>query len=266
MWSEDVGPEHADTVQAVYAVFRSAFESGTALPQQLLAWLLPRAAIQWGLGHADTRAFVTHLAHMLAALEHTEPFSVLTRATYNVARYLPGGLGWGTAAAAVAPVPDEAAYHRQTDMQARAQDYRQEGKQQDMKQARELLRSCVAYCESVGPHWLCTPRKVTCMRLLASCAASLESDEAAGDLYLAAMRTARRELGRTHRATWMCMYEYARHLNRIGHHAAALPLLRKALRLQRETYGPRYYLTYTMQVRSFKTHACEWSSISCFAP
>ncbi len=263
LWSEAIGTGHADTVQAVWSVISNMTQQGPDMKlHELCTWLLPRAAKLWGLGHPNTRQLVGHaadLGHAAVLTELDEPaaWGPAIKAVYNVAKHLPGGLGWG--AAAVAPVPDEETFNMHVALQVTTAMIVLYGKQQQVRQARDDLQRCVAYYESIGPHWLASVCKVRALRQLAACAARLDGDAAAEPMLAIAKRTAQRELGATHLYTLLTMCEYAQHLNSIEAFEKAKSMLQKCCGLQK-THSR---LVTTLSIRHWWVlHCAMWRSHS----
>ncbi len=171
--SADKGPEHPDTLHVIYDIMSTLYAQNRCSQVVVMyAWLLPSVAKQLGLGHPITRQLTVWGALALYDSEEAHTVPHLARVVYNVARHLPGGLGWGTAA--VAPMPDEQAYHRHVVLQGQGEQVlmahmatASAGGDDAQKQlAVQQLQRCVAFYESVGQHWLCTPRLLHTKRLL----------------------------------------------------------------------------------------------------
>ncbi len=198
----ELGPDHPDTLKAMYAVVGVCYQRGDIQPA-LYVWLIPRAARQWGVGHADTRSVVEQVATCLvlansAALEHS------TEVAMAAAQQLPGGLGWGSTV--VAPVPDEAAYRSHVLLQAEAESLAR--RLSDVPRARAMLDRCVSYFGSLGPHWLATPRKAKCKLWLARCASKADG-EAAAELSTTCVRFMLMYRARSARKSWVCTEQQA---------------------------------------------------------
>ncbi len=114
--------------------------------------------------------------------------------------------------------------------------------------AKQMLERCLAYYESVGPHWLCSPRKSRTMQLLGLCVNVLEGSEAAEKVLLEGKRAATRELGPTHRGALQSTNAYADILLACGRKEASLSMLQKAARLRKETLGPAHGLVFECEV------------------
>lgn len=220
-----LGPDHTDTLQAVYRTLENAhqrFEPCAALTE----WLLPRAARQWGLGHPHTRQLVEWAAQVLHESADIREHPTLTQTARNIAAHLPGGLGWGTAS--LAPVPDEEAFNKHVVLQERAKGLMFEAQ---YKLAKAMLERCLAYYVTLGPHWLASPRKARCREFIGLCEAKMTRDIAAAEPYmLEAKRTAQKELGPTHRCTLLAIWQVCarsiRHTNEHTHtnvHAIQAP-------------------------------------------
>lgn len=217
-----LGDDHADTVQAMWAVFRSMVQLAVRHSGCLL-WLLPQAAKHWGLGDTRLRQLVNIGAQFLYQCADPRLLADLALAVAKTARHLPGGLGWGTVS--MGPV-DEATYCKHVILQSKAEaivkqvdsaqvdfQYRfSPDTQRQLQLARSMLQRCIAYYESLGPHWLGTPRKVFCKDLLASTQFCIEAfprprrewPEIATvleSIRLDSKRTAQRELGPEHPST-----------------------------------------------------------------
>ncbi len=197
-----LGPEHADTVRAVWALVDRNYQCGH-YDVCFYLWLLPRAARQWGLGHPDTRKLLNFAAEWvydcsdLRTLAATE----LTRAVTSIARHIPGGLGWGIAK--VTDI-DADAYNRQAVLQGRGENCVSAG---EVALGKAMTERCLAYWESLAPHWLASPRKVQAKVTLARCHAALGEKDLAAAVLLEAKRTAQRELGPGHRTTLMATWQ-----------------------------------------------------------
>ncbi len=189
------GPDHPHTLRAVYRVTESQYQRGQAVPQ-FYTWLLPRAVEHWGIGHPDTVRLVKHTATHLCMCADARPLKALTQIVTELAQQIPGGLGWGSAV--VAPVPDEESYLRHVVMQAKGCDALSAG---HYKLAKDMYQRCATYYETLGPHWLATPRKIACKQALAECACGLDGLAACEEMLLDTKRTALRELGPTNPAT-----------------------------------------------------------------
>lgn len=197
-----LGQEHRDTLSAVHAVVRTAHECGVGKGMNMLSgWCAPRAARHWGLGHPDTRKVVWWAAQHLYESHDPRKHPEFTRTVTNVAKHLPGGLGWG--AAVVAPLADDEAYNKHAVLQNKAAKVLLE---HNYELGQKMLERCVSFYASVGPHWLCTPRKVLCKSMLGFVAARVGSPEDSEPLELNAKRTAQRELGKEHKVTLHAMW------------------------------------------------------------
>ncbi len=189
------GPDHPYTVRTVFRVTESHFKRGQVV-SSFYSWLLPRAVEHWGIGHPDTLRLVQHSAINVYMCPDPRDLTELTQLVLGIAQQLPGGLGWGSAV--VAPVPDEEAYNRNAFLMTKATHAASQG---HYKLAGDMLKRCVAYYETLGCHWLGSPRKVHCMDLLAEWEMKEKGPVAAEPLILQAKRTALRELGPNHEAT-----------------------------------------------------------------
>ncbi len=189
------GPEHPESVRAVYKVVQS-MDQTDKLNAGILGWLLPRTVEQHGVAHPDTRWLVVQAAMHLGVSSDPRLHTRLSRLTMDIARRLPGGLGWGTAV--LAPVPDEEAYTRHAIMQQEAYELFEQG---HYKLAVDLMKRCVAYFEPLGPHWLGSQRLARCHFLLGPAILEVEG-AAASELSLRdGKKRMQRELGMTHPET-----------------------------------------------------------------
>ncbi len=285
-----LGADHSDTVDAVYRVVQSQYQRAQ-YDSNLHAWLVVQADRHWGPSHANTRKVVEQAADILARAADPRDCRVLGHNTAVLAGELPGGLGW--ALCSLAPL-DEDAYSRHAVMQSKAQGILnavcskgvlavpcgiEESAKRDCQLAKQMLERCITYYESVGPHWLASPRKISCMQSLATCIACLAkssdpvSSEAGASLLFEAKRIAKWELGAKHMETLRCTYRLGEYLLRYNktqeHGGKVLPLLQKLLRVQSEILGPRHYLTLQTKVGHtlMITHkqACMHSH-SCLCP
>ncbi len=196
----DLGPNAPETLRAIYALVCLRYQMGHT-ENFLYSYLLPRAARRWGLDHPDTRQAVVQAAHYLCESEKPAAHPLWTQMVTNVATHLVGGLGWGSTV--VAPVPDEAAYNKHAMVQYKAEGMIQEG---HYKLAKDILQRCVAFYDTLGLHWLGTPRKARCMQLIGACVCELEGAEAALPLVRESKRFAQQELGAEHRVTLQCTW------------------------------------------------------------
>ncbi len=194
------GPDHPYTVREVYRVTESLFQRAE-IRSALVTWLLPRAVEHWGIGHPDTLRLVQHSAIHLYKCKDPRDLAEFARVVTEIAQQLPGGLGWGSAI--VAPVPDEERFNSYVFMSFKAIEAKGQG---HYRLAQDMLNRCVAYFDTLGAHWLGTPRKLQCMRTLADCVDDLEGFSASEPLLMQAKRTAQRELGATHEATLDIMW------------------------------------------------------------
>ncbi len=186
---------HPITLQSVYNITAALFQQGTT-DWYLYTWLLPRFAAKWGYGHPDLQALVQQAAIYLYKSQDPREHLNFGRVVADVAEMLPDGLGWGTTT--TLPV-DEEAYNRHCVMLTKASVL--SNTRECLPLAKEMLTRCVAYFDSVGPHWLCSPRKVCALKLLAICTGNEEGPAAAQPLLADAKRVAQRELGANHEAT-----------------------------------------------------------------
>ncbi len=152
------GADSAESVRAVYnAVYNLYLQNSR--PHDVDMWLLPRAVQHWGIGHPDTQRLVQHAALLLAAAENPGSHQEYSQLVTDIALQLPDGLGWGTAV--VRRLVDEQLYNRHAVMISQATQLFTEG---HFKQAKSMFQRCVAYCTSLGPHWLGSQRKLACMQ------------------------------------------------------------------------------------------------------
>ncbi len=230
-----LGPDHPDTVQLVNQLTVSTDQRAVSGPWHYV-WLLPRAAQGWGVGHPEFRQLVQRAANVLTVIEEPESFSELVRVVIAAAEQLPGGLGWGNTV--VAPVPDEGVYNKHVIMQAESSRLTDKGED---AAAGALLQRCVAYYESLGDHWLGTPRKIYCMTRLAQCALDTDTPEQVESALRQAKSTGLRELGLRHPATLEATWVHTFTLFTQKRNEQALSLVSKTLRLLKEAYGPLHH-------------------------
>lgn len=238
------GPGHAFTLQAVHAVASYLFQRGHSKSLHTYhAWLLPRVVLRWGIAHPDTKKLVQQAALHLLTASDPRPFAAYTAAVAEVAQQLQGGLGWGVTRV-VTGMGDEG-YNRHVVMWHTALDVIEQGHH---KLGQDMLQRCVAYFDSLGPHWLAAPRKWACSISQADCIASLEGPQAAQRFMLAAKQHARRELGATHpttlEVTWVC----ALMLYASQRPEAAVSMIQAAAALHKEVYGPCHHMVFQSEV------------------
>ncbi len=195
-----LGPEHPDTLRAVFAV-TMAMAGRSQQIMAMCAWLLPRAAKAWGLGHPHTRYLAVFGARVLGMSPDPRIHPPFTQAVTNVCRLLPGGLGWGTAV--VAPVPNEREYERWCFVLLTARD----NMETSPLLAKELLQRCIKYFVSLGPHWLGSQRLPFARKLLAECVVKLDGPAAAAAIRLETKRAAQKELGAEHDVALEAVWE-----------------------------------------------------------
>ncbi len=237
-----LGTEHSETVAAVYSLVHNLYQRGRNNPW-FVEWVLPRAAKAFGLADPRTRQAVEWGAAILCDCADPREQGVLTRATTNVAKHLPGGLGWGQAS--LAPV-DEDQYARTCVMQHKASELVQ--KKQHHKLARQMFERCLAYYESVGPHWLCSARAARTRHQMGLCVTMLDGFGAVDGLLVEAKKAAVRELGPTHRMSLSSHWMHAEYLAGLGRYEQALSLYTKTLRLDKEALGVYHKSTLHTQV------------------
>ncbi len=242
VWSQSAGFEHADTVEALFSVTSSLWQRRQQAPHELLAWLLPRAARQYGLGHENTRQLLAQAADCMSLIRNPRDCEALSHVAHKLAQHVPGGLGWGTAAVTQLPVVE---YGKWECQQHEAEEMVSEGYNHGPPAS---LQSCLELYEPHGPHWVYSQRRVRALQQIATCAAR-EHGEAAAEPYLRkAKRIAEQELGPTHQASLMSLGLYARHLIDVGAPERALPLVQRMIKLTSEALGPRHMLTFMGQV------------------
>ncbi len=195
IWAPRLGPKHTAALQAMYSVIEILWQYNRFhLVNHVYLWMLPHAAKEWGLGHPQTWQLVQWGAYATADMKEPNAYVLFIRGVYHVARHLPGGLGWGTAA--VVPVRDEEAYRKHVALQDRAEGLLPSENASESQLALQMLRRCVTYYESVGPHWLCSVRKYRVKRLLWSVTPPVEHPlQAIAEL----RRAASKELGPQHK-------------------------------------------------------------------
>ncbi len=196
--------DQRSTLQAVHGLVTTQLRCGAFLPE-LMLWLLPRLAKEQGLGHADTRELMLHAVMFL--YDHPTSIdrqSAMARAVTNVARHIPGRLGWGTAV--VAPVADMGAYDRHTTMQEQAHGL---FCAKQYKMAKDTAERCVTYYGSMGQHWLACARKASCTLTLANSVSELKDTAGAEKILMNGQKTARLELGAKHPMTLKLVMQYA---------------------------------------------------------
>ncbi len=76
------------------------------------------------------------------------------------------------------------------------------------KLAKDMLERCLTYYDSIGPHWLVSPRKARTRSLLGVTMYYKDRDSQAVEPVLQeAKKTAQKELGPSHRATLACIWQ-----------------------------------------------------------
>ncbi len=256
------GAEDPATLRAIYNLLVQ-FNMYTASCPELLEYLLPRAAKQWGIGHADTRKLTVLGAQFLCTSPDPRRHVNLTRTVSNIVRALPGGLGWG--AASTAPVPDEDAYNRHAVMMEQAL---QAYKRGERKLAAEMYDRCVKYYRTLGAHWLGSPRKARAAEMRARCLMLDDAETldwtASEAVITEAKRDAIRELGSTNVFTVPTIQLHAQLLMLMQQKEKAMSMFRKALALRKEVFGVGHIHTLGCQVRGqtkfrvqhVRMHAC----------
>ncbi len=179
----------------MYRVVRSTYLQGRG-DGAVMQWLLPRVVQHFGIDSPDTRWVVTYAAIGAYSTPDARENPQATQLTAQLAQQLPGGLGWGSTV--IAPVPDEESYNRHVVLQYQGYKTACQGQ---YGLAKDMLTRCVAYFDSVGPHWLATPRKYRCKQLIGMCISETEGHASAEAYYREAKRGARQELGPTHELT-----------------------------------------------------------------
>ncbi len=144
-------------------------------------------------------------AHSLKLYVYHVSARVTLQVVFNVAKHIHGGLGWGTAV--VAPVPDEEAYLKHAVLHGKAEQLLADEGEASAALAKQMLTRCLAYYESVTPHWICSQRKSRCLQQLGQAECRLPKGLAAAEArFHAGMRAAQKELGANHeitrRSTW----------------------------------------------------------------
>lgn len=227
------GSEHPASLAAVYAVYQNLFQRQLHLfAPDCAVWLLPRAAAQWGIGHADTRRLAQQAALCLCHLPDPRDEPQLLQIATELVQQLPGGIGWG--AVASTPLADEDAYCRNAVMMTQASKALNEGRHQ---LAKEMAKRCVAYFGTLGPHWLGTPRKMYSMLLHAQAALKLEGDEAGERLLQECKRACIRELGTDHEVTLDVQVYYAYLLRKLKRFDKSRSLFQRTLQRRQEALG-----------------------------
>ncbi len=247
------GPDHPDTLGVMYDIVGMCYRMGEIQPA-LYEWVIPRAARQWGVGHADTRSLIVQVANCLILTDTPAMYTDSAEVATAAAQQLPGGLGWGSTV--VAPVQDAEAYNSHALLQREAEGLiKPAGK--DLPRAKEMLENCAAYFGSLGLHWLATPRKARCKAWLAQCASFMDGYAAAESLFVEAKQAAHRELGPKHWVTLECVWGYAECLlQQGGRTEAALSLFQRTLRIRKEVLGHNHHNVYSSQVRVEKPLLC----------
>ncbi len=227
------GPEHADTVHAVHAVLANKWHMGYRMIQDEYHWLLPRAAVLLGYASPELRSLVQQATYQLAQMRDPREQPEFHRVVADVAMQLQGGLGWGLAK--VAPLADEEAYNRHAVLQQKGLDVMFQG---NMVLARRMFERCVAYYETIGPHWLVSPRLAKCLKLIALCVEK-ESGVRAAESYAAEARhTAQQHLGSGHENTLNNNWYYGELLRRMGRKEKALKIYQATLQQRIAAHGP----------------------------
>ncbi len=231
----ELGCDEAATVAAVWEVAKNMQQRGISAVR-VYTWLLPRAVRVWGIHHPNIRQMV-HQSAVLSLWQAGEPGHNIayTQVVTEVAQQLPGGPGWGSTV--VAPVPDMEAYDRHVMLQeqARAMETRTDRATQ---LATQMLTQCMAFYESMGPHWLACGRKAKC-KLMASFFAEPERRlEAVRE----AKRLAESELGREHPVSLEAMFTYGLALVSFNRSEQGLSYLTKAMLQREEIMGRGNYL------------------------
>lgn len=188
-------PDHPDTLKAVFALADNMFERGKIV-EDVYSWLVPRAALQWGLDHPDTRKLVQQAAYVVYRSPNPREHMTFVRIVTEVAGLLPGGLGWGVAQ--VTPLPDVAAYNKHAALLAKANAHLGQGQ---LRQAKDILVKCKDFFGRLGPHWLGLPLKVGTITLLGMCLCNLGQGDEGIAMLIEGKRVAQKELGVTHKAT-----------------------------------------------------------------
>ncbi len=228
-----LGPHHPSTLQYVHDVAQGCFVRGWAMRlSYYYVWLLPRAEARWGLHSAGTLQLLQRASIFLAYARNPEQHSSLSRTVTALAQQLPHGLGWGSTV--VAPVPDEDTFNRHAVLQRKGIEALQQG---HYKLAFDMLTRCVAYFDTLGPHWLATVRKFEAARNLAACMQHTDSKQAALSYILSAKRHCRRELGPTHEVTATNLWKCAVLLCACGRHEAGVSTLQKVVNIYKDTQG-----------------------------
>ncbi len=163
---------------------------------QLESWLLGRVVEHFGIDSPDTRWLVQHVAAFLCKVGDPREHVALARRLTDIAQQLPGGLGWGNTT--VTDVPDEQTYYKHVVLQERGMAV---ANQAQHKEGIQFLQRCVAYYDTLGPHWLATARKIRCLRVISQCVMFEEGPAAAEPLLRESKRVAQRELGLRHPET-----------------------------------------------------------------
>ncbi len=160
---ETRGFDHAESVRAVYNVVRST-HTHKDVREDIQMWLLPRAVQHFGIDSPDTLWLVQLAATCLYRAYDPRDFTAFTQLVTDIAQQLPNGLGWGSTV--VAPVPDVDTYSRHAVMQQHA--FKLFGQGQ-YALAEDAYEPCLAYYETLGAHWLASPRKYWCMHIIGMC-------------------------------------------------------------------------------------------------
>lgn len=184
----------------------------------------------------------------MSELDDHREYPMFIRVVTELVQQLPGGLGWGNAV--VAPVPDEEAFNRHVVLEQRSHDASKQGHDALSK---TILERCVAFYDTLGPHWLASVRKVHCMCHISQAVMSLEGTAAALPHAIAAKRTAQKELGMHHDATAEATCIYGLMVRSPEKWEATLSLLSKSLRMRQEHLGPYHGDVLANKVRA-STH------------
>lgn len=255
------GPDHLNTFVFIHFVVENRTARGLpSLPH--LAFLVSRVAQHDSGDRACTLMLVQQAALQLSQVDDARPYAQLTRAATQLAQQLPGELGWASAAATA--VPDEEAYNRMVVQQHKAVTMLQgainltNGALQDVcvvKLAQEMLTRCVAYYDSLGPHWLGTQRKVQCLYFLNMCALSSRVSDADAEAYvLRAKKTAKRELGPQHPVALEAAFIHAHSLITLNRGKQAVSVMLKTLQQQQDVLGPHHEKVLENRVRGTQEH------------
>ncbi len=111
-----------------------------------------------------------------------------------------------------------------------------------------MLQRCVSFYDSMGPHWLASPRKAMCKRHIGHCIGALEGYPAAERYMCEVKRVAQRELGRDHDIAQIIQLGHAELVATCGRKEQALSMFQRGFQRFRETEGMKSDIVLLQQV------------------